>query len=76
MTQTLDIQTPRPLTPDERKKVQAFAESLVVGRASDSGAPRVNVDALLGMFAGLGGDKSDDELVREAWDDVIAKYEK
>jgi hypothetical protein len=62
MTQTLEIQTPRPLTVDEQKKVQAFAVSLVGGGRVDvrgPGATHVNVDALLGMFAGLGGDKSD-----------------
>lgn len=76
MTQTLNLT--QPLTDDERKKVQDYAESLIAGRANAQAksAPKyVDVDALMGMFAGMGGDKSDKELIREAWDDIAAKYD-
>lgn len=77
MTQTLHLT--QPLTDDERKKVQAYAESLIAHRpgseATKSAPKYVDVDALMGMLAGMGGDKSDKELVREAWDEIIAKYD-
>jgi hypothetical protein len=77
MTQTVDIT--RPLTDDERRKVQAYAESLIASRPrrDRQGAPtdRIDVDGLMGMLAGMGGDKSDKELIREAWDEIVAKYD-
>ena len=76
MTQALNLT--QPLTDDERKKVQNYAESLIANRGPSEGksAPKyVDVDALLGMFAGMGGDKSDKQLIREAWDEISAKYD-
>jgi hypothetical protein len=67
------------LTPIEVKEVEDFAEFLIArGGSRNKAVPsggRIDVDALIGMFEGMGGDKSDKELIREAWDDVIAKYE-
>jgi hypothetical protein len=77
VTQT--FQVTQPLTEDERRKVQAYAESLIASRpvnAPGSAAGRIDVDALYGMFAGIGGDKSDKELLREAWDDQLAKFDR
>ena len=81
MTQTLE--TTKPLTDDERRQVQNYAEFLIARReaAAASADPqdrkpnRINVDALIGMFAGMGGDKPDKELIREAWDEIAAKYD-
>jgi hypothetical protein len=73
MTQTFHVT--KPLTDDERRKVQAYAETLIASRPSAPVAGRIDVDALYGMFAGMGGDKSDKELVREAWDEQLAKYD-
>ena len=76
MTQTLE--TTAPLTDDERRMVQAYAESLIARRhaaASPAPSARINVDALYGMCAGMGGDKPDKELIREAWDDLLKKYD-
>jgi len=76
MTQTFHVT--KPLTDDERRKVQAYAETLIASRpenASPTVPTRIDVDALYGMFAGMGGDKSDKELIREAWDDQLAKYD-
>jgi hypothetical protein len=79
MTQTLE--TTQPLTTDERRQVQDYAEFLISRResraatAQDQRPNRINVDALIGMFAGMGGDKSNKELIREAWDEIAAKYD-
>jgi hypothetical protein len=64
------------LTPSQVKEVEDFAEFLA-SRQSAAEPPRfVNVDALLGMCKGMGGDKSDKELIREAWDAVVDKLDK
>jgi hypothetical protein len=76
MTQTLNVT--KPLTDEEQRKVQAFAEQLIAHRSVENtpqGQQHVNVDALHGMFAGLGGDKTTKELIREAWDEIAAKYD-
>lgn len=78
MTQRLDIELERPLTEEERKKVQAFAASLVTSKSNrvvTQQPTHVEVEALLGMFAGMGGAKTDKELIREAWDEIAAKYD-
>jgi hypothetical protein len=36
----------------------------------------IDVDRLIGLCAGMGGDKSDKQLIREAWDEVVDKYDK
>ena len=81
MTQTLQVKTA--LTPEELKQVQDFAEFLVSRRISrpvtpsrEGRANNIDVDALMGLCKGMGGDKSDKELIREAWDSVIDKLEK
>jgi hypothetical protein len=75
------------LTPAQVKEVEDFAEFLLAQRNGRSPiatrepaqqnqtANRINVDALIGMFAGMGGDKSSKELIREAWDEIAAKYD-
>jgi hypothetical protein len=77
------------LTPTQLKEVEDFAEFLITRCAVRNADPtptssavaqqppanRINVDALIGMFAGMGGDKSDKELIREAWDEIAAKYD-
>jgi hypothetical protein len=69
------------LTPAQVKEVEDFAEFLI-SRAPDeaesarsNGGPGVNVAALTGLCRGMGGDKSDKELIREAWDEIAAKYD-
>ena len=83
MTQILNLNVSRPLTADERQQLQTYAESLVA-RQESSGPPRqpdldqtsrINVDALVGLCKGMGGDKSDKELIREAWDEIAKKYD-
>jgi hypothetical protein len=72
------------LTPAQVKKVEDFAESLIAPPAAvrderggdGSGPNRINVDALLGLCAGMGGNKSDKELIREAWDEVVDKLDR
>jgi hypothetical protein len=76
MTQTFHVT--KSLTDDERRKVQDYAETLIANRPANAPAPApgsIDVDALYGMFAGMGGDKSEKELIREAWDDQLAKYD-
>ena len=81
MTQMLE--TTKPLTDEERRQVQTYAEFLISRRGGPAATVeprnpepnRVNVDAIIGMFAGMGGDKSDKELIREAWDEIAAKYD-
>jgi hypothetical protein len=67
------------LTAEERRKVQAFAESLIANRTAGDGKNgrpnRIDVDKLYGMFADIGGDKTDKELLRESWDDVLKKFD-
>ena len=77
------IETNIPLTEDELRQVKNFAEFLLARRAkppglgtAQSSRKYVNVDALMGLCKGMGGDKSDKELIREAWDDVIDKLDK
>jgi hypothetical protein len=33
----------------------------------------IDVAGLIGLRKGMGGDKSDEELIREAWDEIAAK---
>ena len=79
MTHVLEINGQ--LTPDELKQVKAFAEFLISRRrpdlptATESRPKYINVDALMGMCRGMGGDRTDDELIREAWDHVIDKLD-
>lgn len=64
------------LTPAQVKEVEDFAEFLLSQRpVAPLGAPtdRINLDALMGLCKGMGGDKSDKKLIREAWDDIAAK---
>lgn len=68
------------LTPTQVKEVEDFAEFLFSrgGREALSAPPEsadrpkyVNVEALIGLCAGMGGDRSGKELIREAWDGVV-----
>ena len=82
MTRLLEIASR--LTPAQLAEVEDFAEFLVARRdmvngkfiraATPSPPPYVNVDAVAGMCAGMGGDKTDVELVHEATDARVAKY--
>ena len=76
MTQIVD--TTKPLTEDERRKVEAYAETLIASRPApqSSGTRHIDVDGLIGLCAGMGGDKSDKALIRQAWADVVAKLGK
>lgn len=74
MTEVLEITSP--LTEDERRQLREFAELLIARRKSSPTTQKhVDVAAIRGMFAGLGGEKTDKELVREAWDDITNKYD-
>jgi hypothetical protein len=68
------------LTPQQIKEVEDFAEFLATRRRESSVTPvrpkYIDVDGLIGLCAGMGGDKSDKELIREAWDEVVDKYDK
>ena len=76
------------LTPIQVKEVEDFAEFLGVRAEGTNGAASatattlptpmnfIDVDKLMGMCAGMGGDKPDEELIREAWNGVIDKLEK
>lgn len=67
MTQQLDITLT--LTEEERRQVQNFAEFLISRRRSPALRPKpkyINVDALAGLCAGMGGDKTAVELAHEA----------
>lgn len=75
MTQTLKINVARPLTAEQLEKVQAYAESLLANQPQAKGDEYVDVDAIRGIFAGLGGNKSDKELIRESWDEIASKYD-
>ena len=74
MTQALE--TTRPLTTEEQKQVQTFAEFLIArrGPAPTPTPERINVDAVVGLCKGMGRDKTDKELIREAWDAITDKY--
>ena len=70
------------LTPAQLKEVEDFAEFLVTRRAPETPAapttadvrPKyLNVDALVGLCAGMGGDKSSVELVHEAYQSRASK---
>lgn len=79
MTQTINIDAPRPLTEEEQRKVQAYAESLVVKPTKlDAGKPlsEENIEAISKIMARLGTDKSGVELAHEANDIRAEKYEK
>lgn len=74
MTQLIEVS--EQLTEDERRRVQAFAQELLARRAAPAAeAPQIDVDRLYGMFAGLGGDRPDKELLRQAWDEHLAKHD-
>jgi hypothetical protein len=69
------------LTSDQLQEVEDFAEFLATRpRPAGPGTPRhskpIDVDALVGLCKGMGGDKTDKELIREAWDDLLDKYER
>ena len=73
------VETTTPLTAEERRQVQDFAEFLISrrnGNSPQAEKPKgIDVDGLIGLCKGMGGDKSDKELVREAWDDLLKKYD-
>ena len=59
------------LTPEQVKEVEDFAEFLAEKNAirrADQKPVYLNVDAIAGMCAGMGGDKTSVELVHEAND--------
>jgi hypothetical protein len=69
------------LTPAQLREIEDFAAFLIARPAppaptADAQPKYIDVDAIAGMFAGMGSDKSDKELVREAWDEIAAAYEK
>ncbi len=71
------------LSPAQVKEVEDFAEFLLARRGllrpDGTGEKRLNrndVDGMIGMLEGMGGDKSNKELIGEAWDDASAKYDK
>ena len=78
MTQTLQLEIERPLTAQEREDVQAYVRALLARRTAtaDEGDRYIDVDAIRGLFADMGGDKGDKELIREAWDAETDKYTK
>ena len=66
------------LTPSQLQEVEDFAEFLAA-RGSDAGTARpirIDVDSLMGLCQGMGGDKTEKELIREAWDGVVNKLER
>lgn len=66
------------LTPEQVKAVEDYAESLARDNEAGAGTRSkfINADALVGLLKGMGGDKTDDELIKEAWDSIIEKYDK
>lgn len=75
MTQLFEVV--EKLTPSDRELVKDFAELLLTrkaqARADARGPVYVDVDAIAGMFKGMGGDKSSVELVHEAMDEWAEK---
>lgn len=77
MTRLLELTSK--LTPSELKQVEDFAEFLSKknGHVSHhAGATHVDISGLVGLCKGMGGDRSDDELIREAWDHVVREATK
>jgi hypothetical protein len=70
------VETTKPLTDEERRQVEAYAESLIAKRSASQRVHRMNTDGLIGLCEGMGGDKSDKELIREGWEDVVAKLDR
>jgi hypothetical protein len=66
------------LTPSQLQEVEDFAEFLATRSPHGAAAhpSRINADGLMGLCEGMGGDKTDKELVREAWDGVVDKLER
>jgi hypothetical protein len=62
------------LSPAQLKAVEDFAAFLLT-RPATPGGKRMDVDSLIGLCKGMGGDKSDKALVREAWEEVVKKYD-
>ncbi len=85
MTQTVTIDTPRPLTEFERRQVQSYAEFLIAKReplmpaGSASTQPRaphrITFEGWAGSLAGVEPEKSNKQFVQDAWDDVLSKSE-
>jgi len=68
------------LTPAQLKEVEDFAEFLAVhdGSARKAASKKeplrlANIDALVGLCSGMGGDRTNKELIRQSWDDVVKK---
>ena len=85
MTQRLEIDAPRPLTEFERRQVQTYAAFLVA--QADSPSPdntvpksreprRISFEGWAGCLAGIEPEKSNKEFVRDAWEDLVKKWEK
>jgi hypothetical protein len=65
------------LSPDQLREVEDFAEFLTTRAGAPNRPPksRINVDALYGLCSGMGGDKSDKDVVRDGWNGVVDKLE-
>lgn len=81
MTRLLELTSK--LTPDQLKKVENFAETLMrtneqqdatAGKNRDQ--KKIRFGSWVGCMAHVEPDKSDKELLREAWDDLLSKYDK
>lgn len=69
------------LTPAQVKQLEDFAEFLIAREKQNAAPARsgahssgIEADQLMGLCKDMGGDKSDNELIRAAWDDIAAKY--
>lgn len=84
MTQTLTIDTPRPLTEFERRQVQTYAEFLIAKRSpvpspsrpSQREPHQITFEGWAGSLAGVEPETSNKQFVQEAWDDLLNKHER
>jgi hypothetical protein len=81
MTRLLELTSK--LTAEQLKKVENFAENLVrtneqldQNAALNGGQKKIRFGSWVGCMAHVEPEKSDKELLREAWDDLLSKYDK
>ncbi len=82
MTLMLDVQGQ--LTTDELEQVKSFAEFLIARRSAKPvvaspatrGDSTIHFEGWAGSLAHIDPNKSDNEVIREAWDAVVKKYDK
>lgn len=69
------------LTPAQVKEVEDFAEFLIARAKASTASPsaqssrKISFEGWGGALAGVESEKSNKQIIQEAWDEIAAKYD-